>query len=131
MPQQPPVLKPFAEGDDPRRNAGGRTPTKWLREFLDAAYDKGPTGQTRRAAIAERLMTIATSDTLTKEGVNYKDSMDAIRLILAYDMGKPVQAVEVSGANGEPLSSAVGLVDAVVASALEKLGKKPDDPAAG
>ncbi|HJX52388.1 MAG TPA: hypothetical protein VJ801_06445 [Polyangia bacterium] len=110
-------------------NPGGRTPSKWLREYLDAAYDKTAGGRTRRLTIADRLMTIAMSDTLTKEGINYKDSMDAIRLLTAYDMGKPVEAVELSGAGGSPLSPAVGIVDAVLAAALEKLGKTDALPA--
>lgn len=96
-----PVL--FKEGEDSRRNPGGRTPTKWLRELLNAASDKSPTGVTRRREVFDRLMHIMGADTVTKEGINYHDSLEAIKLIMAYDMGKPVESVEMSGADGAPL----------------------------
>jgi len=86
-------------------NAGGRTPSRWLREFLDAAYDKGPTGQTRREAVAAHLFEIATSWKILHFGENLdvasgRDAVEAAKLLFGYDMGKPAQSVEVSNPDG-------------------------------
>jgi hypothetical protein len=87
-------------------NAGGRTPTKWLREFLDAARDKG--NGDRRSAIAEHLFELATSYEVIVKGrgedaiplADAKDSIEAAKLLLAYDMGKPTESIEVESPNG-------------------------------
>ena len=104
----PPEGGGFQEGADPRRNPGGRTPSKWLRKFLDAAYDKSEGGKTRREAIAEHLYEIASSYRVIVKGhgedaipfADAKDSIEAAKLLMAYDMGKPVEAIEIESPLG-------------------------------
>jgi hypothetical protein len=61
-------------------------------------------------------MCIMGADTLTKDGVNYHDSLEAIKLIMAYDMGKPVESVEMSGKDGAVLG---GVMIVPVAGTME------------
>jgi len=85
-------------------NPGGRTPTAWLREFLSAACDKSESGQSRRQAIAEHMFEVATSYEVIVKGhgeeaipiASAKDSIEAGKVLFAYDMGKPVESLEVN-----------------------------------
>jgi hypothetical protein len=93
-------------------NPGGRTPARWLRDLLDAAYDKSEPGVTKRQKIGEHLIEIATKWEIIHLGRNYevasgRDAVEAAKLLLSYDMGKPVNSVEVTGANGGPIASVV------------------------
>lgn len=116
---RPPTDGGFKDGQDPRRNAGGRTPSKWLREYLDAANDKGPDGQTRRQAIAAHLFEVATSWTVKIRGrgedaievADAKDSIEAAKLLMAYDMGKPVEQIEVESPLGTMSHPTAATVD--------------------
>ena len=91
-----------------RANAGGRTPTKWLRDLLGAARDQTPGGQTHREEVFYHLLEIATSWEVVIKGrgddaipvASAKDSIEAAKLLYAYDMGKPVEALEVSNPDG-------------------------------
>lgn len=98
----PPEEHRFKKGSS--GNPGGRTPTAWLREFLSAAHDKSDEGKSRRMAIAEHLLEVATSYEVIVKGrgddampmASAKDSIEAARLLMAYDMGKPVESIEVT-----------------------------------
>ena len=135
----------FKPGDDPKRNGGGRTPTKWLREFLDAAHDKADGSGSRREAIAHHLVEVATSWKVVVRGrgenaidvASAADSVKAAELLYAYDMGKPVDSLEVSNPDGsltpagiamclnsEQRATAIAALDARLA-ALRAAGK-PD-----
>jgi hypothetical protein len=75
-------------------NPGGRTPAKWLREFLNAASDKSEGGKTRRQEIVEHLYEVATSWEIKQFGEDIKvasgrDSVEAAKILYAYDMGQP------------------------------------------
>lgn len=104
----PPAEHRFQAGDDPKRNPGGRTPTAWLRKLLDAAHDKSPEGRSRREAIALHLIEVATSYEVVVKGrgedaiplASAKDSIEAAKVLYAYDMGKPVESIEVKNPDG-------------------------------
>jgi hypothetical protein len=77
-------------------NPGGRTPSKWLREYLGAATDKTDGAPIRRQRIAEFLFEVATSWQIQQRGRDYevasaRDAVEAAKLLLAYDMGQPVK----------------------------------------
>jgi hypothetical protein len=105
---QPSNPVPFAKGDDPRRNSGGRTPTKWLRELLDAAHDKSEDGRSNREAIGRHLIEVATSWKVQIRGrgeesfevASAADSLKAAEILYAYDMGRPTESVEVTSPDG-------------------------------
>lgn len=95
----------FHPGEDDRRNPGGRTPTKWLRELLNAAYDKSGAGPSRREKIGLHLIEVATSWKVLVFGkdlevASARDAVEAAKLLMAYDMGKPVNSVEVTSPDG-------------------------------
>lgn len=98
----------FTGKDDPRRNNGGRTPSKWLHAFLDAANDTSASGDTRREAIAHHLLSVATSWEVRTKGTgenaiqvaDAKAAIEAAKLLMGYDMGKPVDIVELSSPDG-------------------------------
>lgn len=99
---KPPEGYAFKEGDDPRRNHGGRTPTKWVRDFLDAACDKSPTGKTRRQRQAEAAYLRSLQCDVNGNPdpfIPAKDANEAVKVMWAYDMGKPVEAIEVTETN--------------------------------
>ena len=90
------ALRPFRRGDDSRRGHG-RTPSKWLRDYLDAAQDKSDEGKTRRQKIAEHLYEVATSWQIQHFGKDIavasgRDSVAAAQLLYSYDMGPPAKA---------------------------------------
>jgi hypothetical protein len=86
-----------------RANAGGRTPTKWLRDLLGAARDNGPDSRSHREAVFYHLVEVATSWEVVVKGhgddampvASAKDSIEAAKVLFAYDMGKPVESMEV------------------------------------
>ena len=90
------ALRPFRRGDDSRRGHG-RTPSKWLRDYLDAAQDHSDEGKTRRQKIAEHLYEVATSWQILHFGkalevASGRDSVAAAQLLFSYDMGPPAKA---------------------------------------
>jgi hypothetical protein len=119
---KPPEGGDFMQGDDPRRNRGGRTPSKWLRDYLNAAYDKSPEGAPRRNAIAQRLFEIATG---TATEADTRDSIEAAKLLLAYDMGKPTESVEMSNPDGTMSARHADEIAAIAIAMLE--AKKASD----
>lgn len=90
-----------------RANAGGRTPTKWLRDLLGAARDRGPGARSHREEVFFHLVEVATSWEVVVKGhgddampvASAKDSIEAAKVLFAYDMGKPVESVEVNSVN--------------------------------
>ena len=88
----------------PKLPGPGRTPTKWLRELLSAAKDKGPDGDSRRKAIGLHLVEVATSWKVEIRGQDYevasaRDSVAAAELLFRYDMGvaaKDTSALEIA-----------------------------------
>jgi hypothetical protein len=73
---------------------GGRPSTKWIREYLGQLSKPG--GQPRKLAVVTALYVTAVDR-------RHKDHVKAAELLLAYEAGKPVQAVEVSGPGQGPL----------------------------
>lgn len=89
----------------PAGNPGGRTPTAWLREKLSKAIKDGDVSA--REAIADHLIEVATSYEVIVKGreepielASAKDSIEAAKVLYAYDMGKPVESHEVTTNNG-------------------------------
>lgn len=72
-------------------NPGGRPSTKWIRDWLSDLTKEG--GKVRRVHLVEALF-------LTAIDRRHKDHVRAGELLLAYEAGKPIQAVEVSGPEG-------------------------------
>jgi hypothetical protein len=87
--------RPFQKGQS--GNPGGRPKTAWLREWLAEATDKNPNNP-RRLVIAQALY-------LTAIDRRHRDHVRAAELILAYELGKPVESVELSGPDGGPIES--------------------------
>jgi hypothetical protein len=116
----------FTGKDDPRRNNGGRTPAKWLHEFLDAASDKE--NLSRREAVAAHLFEVATEWEVKVKGrgeqafevASAADSIEAAKLLMAYDMGKPTESLEVESPKGtmSPASAVSTLTSAEQRQAL-------------
>jgi hypothetical protein len=98
----------FGAERGPAPNRGGRTPSKWLREYLNAAGDGTDGGKARRLAIADHLYEVATSWDVKVKGhgedaipvADAKDSIDAAKLLLSYDMGKPTESIEIESPGG-------------------------------
>ena len=89
----------------PVGNAGGRTPTAWLRDKLAKSLKEGDVSA--REAIADHLIEIATSYEVIVKGredpiplASAKDSIEAAKILYAYDMGKPIESHEVTTNNG-------------------------------
>ena len=86
-------------------SAHGKTPTAWLRAKLAKAVKDGDVSA--REAIADHLIEIATSYEVIVKGredpillASAKDSIEAAKVLYAYDMGKPVESHEVTTNNG-------------------------------
>jgi hypothetical protein len=102
----PPESGQFPKGKS--GNPGGRTPTKWLRELLDAAYDKSDDGRSNREAIGRHLIEVATSWRVQVRGrgetafevASAADSLKAAEILYAYDMGRPTESMEVTSPDG-------------------------------
>jgi len=128
----PPVETRFGKDKQPANP--GRTPTAWLRKFLDAAHDKGPEGKTRREAIAEHLFELATSYSVVMKGhgenalelASGKDSIEAAKLLMQYDMGKPVEAIELTSPDG---TMSPTRIDAVASQLKAAVAAKRSDVA--
>jgi hypothetical protein len=86
----------------------GRTPTKWIRERLSRAAKSGDCSE--RESIYEHLLEVATSWEVRVIGrdsegellkvASARDAVAAAKLLFEYDMGKPVNSVEVSNPDG-------------------------------
>jgi len=95
--KMPRAGKPFKKGQS--GNPGGRPSTAWIREYL--AELASPGAPPRKQAIIQALW-------LTAIERRHKDHVRAAELLLAYDVGKPVQAIEVSGPEGGPIDTGDG-----------------------
>jgi hypothetical protein len=99
----PPEGKRFSSTNQPASQ--GRTPTAWLRTKLTKALKKGDVSA--REAIADHLIEVATSWQVIVKGhgenaievASAKDSIEAAKVLYAYDMGKPVESLEVNAVN--------------------------------
>jgi len=110
-------------------NPGGRTPSKWLREYLSAANDKSEDGKTRRLRIAEHLYEVATSWEVVVVGRDNKgellkvasarDSVAAAALLYSYDMGKPTSGATIRAPKG--VSQHSSLLDMLMAACRERI----------
>ena len=127
-------LKSYQPGQS--GNPGGRTPTAWLRELLSAANDKSGEGKTRREAIFFHQLDIATR---TGRGVDAspREATAAATILSAYDMGKPIESVEVTtfGGAGEKTSEEMirevqAMQDAEKAKATDKAPDASGSPVA-
>lgn len=79
-------------------NAGGRPKSQWIKDFLGVSDPRGP-GKTRKQWLLESLWTTAIDR-------NHRDHVKAAVVLLAYDVGKPVETVELSGPDGGPVPGA-------------------------
>lgn len=114
-PPPPPKHSQFGKAGGNRQNPGGRTPTAWLRERLSRAARSGD--MTEREAIYEHMLEVATSWEVRVVGkdsngellkvASGKDSVEAAKLLMAYDMGKPPNPVEITGHEGGPIQTTV------------------------
>lgn len=80
--------RPFQPGQS--GNPGGRPKTRHLTEILGAELDKpaSKNGQTRAQRMMERLVTIAITG-------KRNEAISAMKLILAYREGLPVQPIDI------------------------------------
>lgn len=103
----PPEESRFSSDKQPSNP--GRTPTKWIRDFLTAACDKSPEGKSRRQRTAEvAYWTALRCNPETGQfdpSIPVKDANAARELIWAYDMGQPPKPLELSGPDGVPLTT--------------------------
>jgi hypothetical protein len=82
-----------------RANPGGRPSTQWIRDYLaEIANPKQAGSPSRRMAVVQALF-------LTAIERRHKDHVKAAELLMAYEAGKPIQAVEVSGPDQNPLET--------------------------
>lgn len=136
-PPPPPVDARWKSGQS--GNPGGRTPAKWLRELLDAAHDKSEPGKSKRQKIGEHLIEVATSWEVRVVGkdsdgevlkvASGRDAVEAAKLLMAYDMGKPPNPVELTGREGGPIESVVSTQTTAELRQMVAgmLGLPPDD----
>ncbi len=101
----PPVEHRFRAGEESsNRNAGGRTPTAWLRKMLNrAARDISDDGRTYRDHLGMTLIYrgMRRGETgLPDTTITAKDANIAASLVFAYDMGKPIESLEVTSNTG-------------------------------
>jgi hypothetical protein len=127
MGKRPPAGRRFEKGKS--GNPGGRPSTKGFRDWLGEAVGKD--GSTRRDNLRLALY-------LKAVNARDKDQMRALEMIYSYDLGKPVQAVELTDGDGQPIdtgaSAAVKLVHRIdkmttgnLRRELEALRQQRDD----
>ena len=127
----------------------GRTPTKFLREYLSRPISEIPTSadfrkvaclkgnEEVREAFLARLVQIAFTDKVIVIGhdrvndcpierVSGAESLNAIKMLQHYDMGKPIESKEISGPGGGPIRTAP-LSTAEQRALLAKLMSEPED----
>lgn len=139
MPTPPPPAEyQFQEGKS--GNPGGRTPTKWLRELLNAACDKGPSGQSRRErifwAFYWRALRCDPDTGLPDKSIPVREANTAGLVLWHYDMGKPVAALALTDADGNdpkdiqnPLEQMVlGLIKKHEQPAQDTTEPAPEEP---
>lgn len=99
MPRKPPP-EGVRFGKGQKGNPGGRPSTKWFREILDQPFKDKVAGKdvTTREALAHRLIETAMDP-------KHPGHLGALTLACAYDMGKPVDSVELSGPGGRPIAT--------------------------
>lgn len=81
-------------------NPGGRPSTRWIRDWLGEVVAPG------RGMPIQRRQALVTALFATAVNTRHKDHVKAAELLLAYEAGKPVQAVELSGPEGGPMDPA-------------------------
>jgi hypothetical protein len=90
-------------------NPGGRPrELSGLRELI---REHGPSLVQKLLSIArgEDLRDVVAGDSVVQIGPSHSDQIRASEVLLSYWVGKPTQAVEVSGPDGEPLHSGTDL----------------------
>ena len=126
----PPEATRFSARNQPENP--GRTSTAWLRTKLSKAMKDRDISA--REAIADHLIEIATSYEVVIKGrgedaiplASAKDSIEAAKVLYAYDMGKPVETKEIGGPGGGPIRVSP-LTTAEQRALLDKLLAEPDD----
>lgn len=92
---------------DGRKNNGGARPGAGRKRKEDSQELLGLLNQAwpaeKRLAAIERVALIAESDR--------KDALDAVKLLLAYTYGKPIERQEVSGPDGDTIPLEVRSID--------------------
>lgn len=83
-------------------NPGGRPSTRWIREWLGEVVE----GSRRGGTPVQRRQALVTALFATAVNTRHKDHVKAAELLLAYEAGKPIQAVELSGPEGGPFDPA-------------------------
>lgn len=101
---KPPASGQFKPGQS--GNPGGRPSTAWIREYLSGLGDKT---DTRREKYLEALYKTAIDR-------KHRDHVKAGLGLMAYDFGKPIQAVELTGRDGGPIASTVDSVVSTMTS---------------
>ena len=84
-------------------NGGGRTPTAWIRKILG---ERSETGAERREHILRHLIDVATkwevrvigrdSDGELLKVASARDAVEAAKLLMTYDMGKPSGELDIA-----------------------------------
>lgn len=88
--------RPFQPGQS--GNPGGKPSSKWIRDYLaEEVPDKKGVMVSRRKAIIQSAFLAAID---SRRGAQ---QIRAIEILLAYEAGKPIQTVEMSGPDGGPI----------------------------
>lgn len=112
---------------DGRKNNGGARPGAGRRrkaeeEELHGLLSKAWPAEKRLAAL-ERVALIAESER--------KDALDAVKLLLAYTYGKPIERQEISGPDGDTIPLEVRSIDPRHGLAGPATGSTEDSDAPG
>jgi hypothetical protein len=107
----------FARGNHAARgNVNAQKMFRLRREILESA---AASPEATRTAFT-RLFRKAIGRTEDKDGSSI--DIEAMKLYLAYAIGRPVQALELSGPDGEPLGAEWTKVEAAIVAALAPFG---------